>query len=106
MIKITLRQLHYFDVLVRTGHFGRAAKVCAVSQSALSVQIQDLESQLGVVLVERNRKGLALTQYGEEIARRAADILSSVHDLVDHARQHKQPLDGVLRLGIIPTVAP
>jgi LysR family transcriptional regulator, hydrogen peroxide-inducible genes activator len=106
MIKITLRQLHYFDVLVRTGHFGRAAVACAVSQSALSVQIQDLEKQLGVMLIERNRKGLTLTRYGEEIARRAADILTNVHDLVDHARQHKKPLDGVLRLGVIPTVAP
>jgi LysR family transcriptional regulator, hydrogen peroxide-inducible genes activator len=106
MIKITLRQLHYFDALVRTGHFGRAADACAVSQSALSVQIQDLEKQLGVVLVERNRKGIALTQYGEEIARRTVDILTNVRDLVDHARQHRQPLDGVLRLGVIPTVAP
>jgi LysR family transcriptional regulator, hydrogen peroxide-inducible genes activator len=106
MVKITLRQLHYFDVLVRVGHFGRAAEACAVSQSALSVQIQDLEKQLGVVLIERNRKGIALTQYGEEIARRAVDILTNVRDLVDHARQHKQPLDGMLRLGVIPTVAP
>jgi LysR family transcriptional regulator, hydrogen peroxide-inducible genes activator len=106
MIKITLRQLHYFDVLVRTGHFGRAADACAVSQSALSVQIQDLEKQLGVVLVERNRKGIALTQYGEEIARRTVDILTNVRDLVDHARQVRKPLDGVLRFGVIPTVAP
>jgi LysR family transcriptional regulator, hydrogen peroxide-inducible genes activator len=106
MVKITLRQLHYFDVLVRVGHFGRAAEACAVSQSALSVQIQDLEKQLGVVLIERNRKGVALTQYGEEIARRTVDILTNVRDLVDHARQHKKPLDGVLRFGVIPTVAP
>jgi LysR family transcriptional regulator, hydrogen peroxide-inducible genes activator len=106
MVKITLRQLHYFDVLVRVGHFGRAADACAVSQSALSVQIQDLEKQLGVVLIERNRKGIALTQYGEEIARRTVDILTNVRDLVDHARQHRKPLDGVLRFGVIPTVAP
>jgi LysR family transcriptional regulator, hydrogen peroxide-inducible genes activator len=106
MIKITFRQLHYFDVLVRIGHFGRAAEACAVSQSALSVQIQDLEKQLGVVLIERNRKGIALTQYGEEIARRTVDILTNVRDLVDHARQHRQPLDGTLRFGVIPTVAP
>jgi LysR family transcriptional regulator, hydrogen peroxide-inducible genes activator len=106
MVKITLRQLHYFDVLVRVGHFGRAAEACAVSQSALSVQIQDLERQLGVVLIERNRKGVALTQTGEEIARRAVDILTNVRDLVDHARQPKQPLDGALRFGVIPTVAP
>jgi LysR family transcriptional regulator, hydrogen peroxide-inducible genes activator len=106
MVKITLRQLHYFDVLVRVGHFGRAADACAVSQSALSVQIQDLEKQLGVVLIERNRKGIALTQYGEEIARRTTDILTSVRDLVDHAQQHKTPLDGTLRFGVIPTVAP
>ncbi len=106
MIKITLRQLHYFDALASVGHFGRAAEACAVSQSALSVQIQDLEAQLGVVLIERNRRGIVLTQIGEEIARRAADVLANARDLVDHAQEPKTPLDGVLRFGVIPTVAP
>jgi LysR family transcriptional regulator, hydrogen peroxide-inducible genes activator len=106
MIKITLRQLHYFDVLVSVGHFGRAAQACAVSQSALSVQIQELEAQLGVVLIERNRRGIALTQSGEEIARRASEVLTGARDLVDHARKQKTLLEGALRFGVIPTVAP
>jgi LysR family transcriptional regulator, hydrogen peroxide-inducible genes activator len=77
-----------------------------VTQSALSVQIQDLEKQLGVVLIERRRRGFTLTQHGEDVARRSASILTNVRDLVDHARQPAQPLDGVLRFGVIPTVAP
>ena len=67
----TLRQLRYFSALARQRHFGRAAEECAVSQPALSVQIQNLEASLGAVLVERVRGQIELTQDGLEIARRA-----------------------------------
>ena len=50
---VTLRQLRYLDALARHRHFGRAADACAVSQPALSMQIKDLEQDLGVALVER-----------------------------------------------------
>jgi LysR family transcriptional regulator, hydrogen peroxide-inducible genes activator len=106
MINITLRQLRYFDALVRHGHFGRAAEACAVSQPALSMQIKEMEQALGGVLLERNARQVALTKFGEELAERARDILRSVDELGDFARASRDLLMGRLRIGMIPTIAP
>ena len=106
MINISLRQLRYFDALAQLLHFGRAAERCAVSQPALSTQIQELEAGLGVTLIERTRQGTKLTPEGEEIARRAGAILAAVRDLADFARHSGRVLSGPLRLGVIPTIAP
>ncbi len=103
---ISLKQLRYLDAIARHCHFGKAAAHCAVSQPALSMQIQELESELGVKLVERRRKGVQLTDAGREVARRARRILNEVHDIGDFARQSREPLSAPLRLGVIPTVAP
>ncbi len=67
---ITLRQLRYLQALTQHRHFGRAAEACAVTQPALSMQIRDLEKQLGVELVERRPGEAALTEIGIEVARR------------------------------------
>jgi LysR family hydrogen peroxide-inducible transcriptional activator len=106
MTNISLRQLRYFDALAQSLHFGRAAEQCAVTQPALSMQIQELEKELGTVLIERTRSGTKLTPEGEEIARRVAAILASVRDLADYAQHCGQVLSGHLRLGVIPTIAP
>ncbi|QFU17212.1 hydrogen peroxide-inducible genes activator [Microvirga thermotolerans] len=103
---ITLRQLRYLAAVAETRHFGRAAALCHVTQPALSMQIQELEQSLGLHLIERRRNAVDLTSEGREIARRAAAILASVADLEDYARREKPPLVGVLRLGIIPSIAP
>lgn len=101
-----MKQLRYFSALAETLHFGRAAKLCHVTQPALSMQIRDLEANLGVTLVERGSSGLLLTQEGHEIAKRAHDILMSVQDLTEVASHHRHPLSGKLRLGVIPSVGP
>ncbi len=106
MTNVSLRQLRYFDALARSLHFGRAAEQCAVTQPALSMQIQELEKELGAALIERTRTGAKLTPEGEEVARRAGQILASVRDLADHARHTGRVLAGPLRLGVIPTIAP
>jgi LysR family hydrogen peroxide-inducible transcriptional activator len=106
MINITLKQLRYFDALARSGHFGRAAEECAVTQPALSMQIQELEESLGHILVERTRGGVKLTEKGREIADRAARILGDVRDLIEFAQHAHSVLSGTLRLGVIPSVAP
>lgn len=106
MASITLRQLRYFDALARELHFGRAAAACSVTQPALSMQLQELEDQLGVTLIERARSGIRLTEKGREIASRAERILGDVRDLVDFARHLAGPLTGSLRLGVIPSIAP
>lgn len=103
---ISTRQLRYFDALARLGHFGRAADQCSVTQPALSMQISQLEAQLGVVLVERRSTGIALTGAGREIARRAAGILQELRDLSEYAAQSGAPLSTPIRFGVIPTVAP
>ncbi|WP_201859279.1 hydrogen peroxide-inducible genes activator [Microvirga soli] len=103
---VTLRQLRYFETLSRTKHFGMAAEQCAVTQPALSMQIKELERELGVELVERRGGTIAMTAAGQEIAARSEAILSQVRELSDYARQHQGVLTGPLRLGIIPSIAP
>jgi LysR family transcriptional regulator, hydrogen peroxide-inducible genes activator len=103
---ITLRQLRYLSALAKHGHFGRAAEACAVTQPALSMQIRDLESTLGVAVVERRPGDVILTDVGREIARRGEDVLTASRDLVDFARHRSGLLTGRLMLGVIPSLAP
>lgn len=103
---ITFKQLRYFDALARELHFGRAADSCAITQPALSMQIQELEALLGLPLVERTRSGIRLTPKGAELALRTRKLLNDVHDLVDFAKQSAGVLSGTLRLGVIPSIAP
>jgi LysR family transcriptional regulator, hydrogen peroxide-inducible genes activator len=102
---ISLRQLRYFASLARHRHFGHAADDCAVTQPALSMQIRELEREIGAELVERRAGEVALTGTGIEVAERAERILAATRDLVDFAR-HREILAGSLKLGIIPTLAP
>lgn len=103
---ISLKQLKYFDSVVRLGHFGKAAEHCHVTQPALSMQIQNMETDLGVKLLERGPNGVIATAMGREIAVRAAKILGDVQDLSDYARHGNALLSGKLHLGVIPSVAP
>jgi len=106
MINLTLKQLRYFEALARHGHFGRAAEDCAISQPALSMQIKELEEVLGAALFERTARKVTLTSFGEEAVTRARKILRSADELGDLARASKEMLEGRLRIGIIPTIAP
>jgi LysR family transcriptional regulator, hydrogen peroxide-inducible genes activator len=103
---ISLKQLRYFDSVARLKHFGRAAEQCAVTQPALSMQIQELERELGVQLIERSRSGVLLTEAGREVARRATRVLGEARDIVDFARRQGKLLSGPLHLGVIPSIAP
>jgi len=107
MINLTLRHLRYFEALALEGHFGRAAERCAISQPALSVQIRDLEENLGFALFERGPRQVRLTALGEAFAKRAHHVLRAVADMGDWA-QAARTGGGIerLRLGIIPTIAP
>lgn len=103
---ITLRQLRYLGALAEHRHFGRAAEACAVTQPALSMQMRDLEKELGVELVERRQSEIALTTLGAEVAQRAERVVAAARDLVDFARHRARILTGRLQLGVIPTLAP
>jgi len=103
---VSLRQFRYLESLAENRHFGRAAEACSVSQPALSMQIKELEDELKLSLVERRKSGVALTEKGEEVAKRARTILASVRDLIDFAKLEEGVLAGVLKLGSIPSIAP
>jgi LysR family hydrogen peroxide-inducible transcriptional activator len=102
----SLRQLGYLVALAEHLNFHAAAQAQFVTQSTLSAGIKELESVLGVQLVERDKRRVRLTAAGEEVAARARELLAAAADLVQAARSGAAPLTGVLRLGAIPTLAP
>lgn len=102
----TLRQLKYLIAVAEHRHFGRAAEDCLVTQSTLSAGLRELEDLLEVKLVSRGRRQATLTPVGEEVVERARTLLRDADELVDAAQAGGEPLSGLLRLGVIPTVAP
>ncbi len=102
----TIKQLRYFVALEALGHFGHAAEACHVSQSAFSVAIKELESLLGVQLVDRTNRSVTITPVGHEVAVQARLVLRDLENLVELAQTGSEPLTGKLRLGVIPTIAP
>ena len=102
----TLKQLQYLVALREHGHFGRAADACFVTQSTLSASLRELETLLGVTLVERTRRVVRFTALGEKISDKAVRILREAEGLTEVARAEGQPLHGELRMGVIPTIAP
>jgi LysR family hydrogen peroxide-inducible transcriptional activator len=102
----TIKQLQYLVALRETGHFGKAADACFVTQSTLSAGLRDIESLLGIVLVERTRRIVRFTALGEKIADKAIRVLREAEELAEMARAEGKPLHGELRMGVIPTIAP
>jgi LysR family hydrogen peroxide-inducible transcriptional activator len=102
----TLKQLQYLVALNDAGHFGRAADACFVSQSTLSAGLRELETLIGVTLVERTRRVVRFTPLGQQIAAKARKVLREAEELADMARAAGKPLCGELRMGVIPTIAP
>jgi LysR family hydrogen peroxide-inducible transcriptional activator len=103
---MNLRDLRYLVALADERHFGKAAERCFVSQPTLSAQIRKLEEYLGVPLVERQPKRVALTPTGEKVVRRARTLLQEADAIVELARNDRDPLAGPLKLALIPTVGP
>jgi LysR family hydrogen peroxide-inducible transcriptional activator len=88
------------------GHFGRAAEACFVTQSTLSAGIRELETLIGVTLVERTRRVVRFTPLGDRIADKARRVLREAEELGDLARAAGRPLTGDMRMSVIPTIAP
>jgi LysR family hydrogen peroxide-inducible transcriptional activator len=103
---VNLRDLRYFIALADTRHFGQAAARSFVSQPTLSGQLRKLEAELGVALFERTTKSVALTPLGEALLPHAQRAVEEADALTQHARAHRDPLAGPLRVGAIPTLAP
>jgi LysR family hydrogen peroxide-inducible transcriptional activator len=106
MADIKLKDLRYLVALADTRHFGRAAERSFVSQPTLSAQLKKLEEYLGVQLIERAPKRVALTTAGEEVVERARRILEASDEIVELAKGHRDPLAGRLKLALLPTIGP
>ena len=102
----TLKQLQYLVALRDAGHFGRAAESCYVTQSTLSAGLRELETLIGITLVERTRRVVRFTPLGERIVDKARRVLREAEELSDMARAAGRPLSGEMRMSVIPTIAP
>ena len=102
----TIRQLQCLVAVAENLHFRRAAEACYITQPALSAQIQQLERLVGTRLFERTNRRVLPTAAGTAMAKKARDLLAQIEELTESAAAFKTPLSGILRLGIIPTIAP
>lgn len=102
----SLKNLSYLLALHEHQNFNRAATACHVSQSTLSSGIQNLEEQLGCQLIERDHKSFLFTGMGEQVVEQARRILTSTEELLHFAQSQGKVMEGPLRLGCIPTIAP
>ena len=102
----TLRQLCFLVSLEKHEHFSKAAKECFVSQPTFSLAIQSLEELLGISLAERSNRKVTLTLAGQQAVIRARKILSAADELMKIASEKCDPLTSILKVGVIPTIAP
>jgi LysR family hydrogen peroxide-inducible transcriptional activator len=102
----SLAQLRAFVAVAEHLHFRDAAAAIGMSQPALSGAVSALEEALGVQLLERTTRKVLLSPAGERLAVRARAVLDAVGELMEEAEAAQAPFTGVLRLGVIPTVAP
>ena len=102
----TLRQLQYVVAVSQELSFRRAAEQCNVSQPSLSAQLAQLEDALGVRVFERSQKSVMLTAAGHEIVERAKRLLVDADDLLAAGRRSRDPLQGLVKVGVIPTISP
>ncbi|MDN3645687.1 hydrogen peroxide-inducible genes activator [Pontixanthobacter aestiaquae] len=102
----TIKQLQYLVALHEHGHFGRAAEASFVSQSTLSAGIRELETLLGVTLVERSRRVVRFTPLGNSVVEKAHRLLREAEELSELVQASGKPLSGELRMSVIPTIAP
>ncbi len=103
---VTLTELRYLVAVADLRHFGRAAERCHVTQPTLSSQLRKLEETLGVPLIERTTRVVALTAAGKQVVAHARRILEEADQIHELARHRKGTLSSILRLGIIPTLGP
>lgn len=106
MADLKLKDLRYLVAVADERHFGRAARRSCVSQPTLSAQLRKLEDYLGVRLIERQPRRVALTEAGEKVVARARRILQDSDEIVSLARHASDPLAGTLKIAFIPTIGP
>ena len=106
MADLKLKDLRYLVAVADTRHFGQAAARCFVSQPTLSAQLKKLEDYLGVQLIERHPRRIALTEAGSQVVARARRIIEASDEIVSLSQLQRDPLAGRLRVALLPTIAP
>jgi LysR family transcriptional regulator, hydrogen peroxide-inducible genes activator len=103
---ITLTQLEYIVAVDTYRHFGKAAESCFITQPTLSMQIKKLEEELEIIIFDRSRQPLIATDVGQRLIDQARVVLKEAEELSGIVKDHKNQVSGMLRIGIIPTLAP
>ncbi len=103
---MTIIQLEYLLAVANCGSFSKASELCFVTQPSLSMQIKNLEEELGVVLLDRSKKPVVPTQVGMLVIERAREALLAYNNVKECVSELKGSIAGKLRLGVIPTIAP
>ncbi|AUC80922.1 hydrogen peroxide-inducible genes activator [Lacinutrix sp. Bg11-31] len=103
---MTITQLTYVLAVAEHQNFTRAAQKCFVTQPTLSMQIQKLEDQLNILIFDRSKKPIELTDVGRKIVNQAKNIVNESNRIQDIVDQQKGFIGGEFKLGIIPTVMP
>jgi len=106
VLVMKLRDLEYLIAVADERHFHNAAKRCFVSQPTLSGQIKKLEDELGLLLIDRNNRHVAMTEAGNAVVEQARRVIAETRVINDIVKSYQDPLKGELKLGIIPTIAP
>ncbi|MCY1720305.1 LysR substrate-binding domain-containing protein [Prolixibacteraceae bacterium Z1-6] len=103
---ITLTQLEYIVAVDTYRHFGKAAESCFITQPTLSMQIKKLEEDLEIIIFDRSKQPLIPTDVGTRIIEQARVVLKQSDEINNIVKDHKNQVSGMLRIGIIPTLAP
>ena len=103
---MTITQLKYVLAVAEHQNFTKAAAHVFVTQPTLSMQIQKLEEELSILIFDRSKKPIELTEVGEKIVNQARNIVNESERMQDVVDQEKGFIGGDFRLGIIPTVMP
>lgn len=103
---MTITQLRYVLAVAEYQNFTLAAEKSFVTQPTLSMQVQKLEDELDILIFDRGKKPIAMTEVGEKIVAQAKNIVNEANRIKDVVDQEKGFIGGDFTLGIIPTVMP
>ncbi|MEC9264562.1 LysR family transcriptional regulator [Pacificispira sp.] len=104
-MELTLRQIRYFVATAESGQVSRAAELCNITQSSITLAITALENTLGYKLFVRQSRGMQLTAQGEKFLRHCHAILRTVEDAVEPDPAQPSDVSGSIRLAVTGTIA-
>lgn len=103
---MTIIQLEYLLAVANYGSFSLAAEKCFVTQPSLSMQVKNLEEELGVIVLDRSKKPVLPTDAGLAVIRQAKEAVQAFAMVREVVSDLQNEISGTLRLGVIPTITP